>query len=109
MVLSNLIRRPTPKLRKEQLVAVADLDLWLDVETDQFASNAKKLARQFAKAEVPWLAGWLGGWVFGRAPECGMGNVTRGREWEVQNTRESQNGRLQKMGRKTLSATDSVL
>ena len=52
MVLSNLIRRPTPKLRKEQLVAVADLDLWLDVETDQFASNAKKLARQFAKAEV---------------------------------------------------------
>lgn len=62
MVLSNLIRRSTPKLRKEQLVAVADLDLWLDVETDQFLSNAKRLARQFAKAEVLLdLAGFRAG------------------------------------------------
>lgn len=52
MVLSNLLRRPLPKLAKQQIVAVEDLDTWLDVTTDEFDAHVRKLARSFAKAEA---------------------------------------------------------
>lgn len=52
MVLAKILRRSLPKLQPQQQVAFAELDTWLDVETDQFGSNVKKLARHFAKAEV---------------------------------------------------------
>ena len=49
MVLANILRRPKPNLEPQQLVALEQLDAWLDVDTDQFVANARKLARQFAK------------------------------------------------------------
>lgn len=52
MVLSNFVRGPASRLRKNQLVALTDLDLWLDVGTDQFDANAKKVARQLARSEA---------------------------------------------------------
>ena len=52
MVLSNFVRSRASRLRPGQLVALTDLDQWLDVETDQFDANAKKVARQFARAEA---------------------------------------------------------
>jgi len=52
MVLAKILRRSLPKLQSQQQVAFAELDTWLDVETDQFGANVRKLARLFAKAEV---------------------------------------------------------
>lgn len=52
MVLAKILRRSLPKLRSQQLVALAELDEFLDVETDAFASNIKKVAKAFAKAQA---------------------------------------------------------
>ncbi|MFN3241776.1 MAG: RNA polymerase sigma factor RpoD/SigA [Planctomycetota bacterium] len=52
MVLAKILRRSLPKLQSQQQVAFSELDTWLDVETDQFGANVKKLARLFAKAEA---------------------------------------------------------
>ncbi|MGC6486180.1 MAG: sigma-70 family RNA polymerase sigma factor [Planctomycetota bacterium] len=52
MVLSKFVRSTASRLRPNQTVALSDLDSWLDVETDQFVTNAKKVARQFARAEA---------------------------------------------------------
>jgi RNA polymerase sigma factor (sigma-70 family) len=52
MVLANILRRSTPQLLKEQEVSMTQLDSWLDVATDAFPSNAKKLARLFAKSQA---------------------------------------------------------
>ncbi len=49
MVLANILRRPKPNLEPRQVVALEQLDAWLDVDTEQFVSNARKLARSFAK------------------------------------------------------------
>ncbi|MAD34402.1 MAG: hypothetical protein CMJ88_11710 [Planctomycetes bacterium] len=52
MVLSTILRPKTPKLGTRQLVPVHELDGWLDVDTDQFATNCRKVARALAKAEA---------------------------------------------------------
>ena len=52
MVLSTILRPKTPKLATRQLVPVHELDGWLDVDTDQFATNCRKVARALAKAEA---------------------------------------------------------
>lgn len=52
MVLAKILRRSLPKLRPQQLVAVAELDALLDVETETFGANVKKVAKLFAKAEA---------------------------------------------------------
>lgn len=52
MVLAKILRRSLPKLQSQQQVALAELDTWLDVDTDQFGANVRKLARAFAKAEA---------------------------------------------------------
>jgi len=52
MVLSKLTRSRASRLSAQQRIPLTDLDSWLDVETDQFDANAKKLARQIARAEA---------------------------------------------------------
>ena len=52
MVLAKILRRSAPKLRSQQLVAVVELDKLLDVDSDAFGSNIKKLAKSFAKAQA---------------------------------------------------------
>lgn len=52
MVLAKILRRSLPKLRSQQLVALAELDALLDVATDDFGANAKKVAKLFAKSEA---------------------------------------------------------
>lgn len=52
MVLAKILRRSLPKLRSQQLVALVELDEFLDVDTDAFGSNIKKLAKVFAKAQA---------------------------------------------------------
>lgn len=52
MVLAKILRRQLPKLRAQQLVAMRELDEFLDVETDAFGANVKKLAKVFAKAQA---------------------------------------------------------
>ena len=52
MVLAKILRRSPPKLEAEQRVALVDLDSWLDVETEAFPANARKLAKAFGKARA---------------------------------------------------------
>lgn len=52
MVLAKILRRSLPKLRSQQLVAMAELDTMLDVDSAAFGSNIKKLAKAFAKAHA---------------------------------------------------------
>lgn len=59
MVLSKMIRKSGPKLTAGQVVSLAELDGLLDVDSAQFRTNAKKVARQLAKAKVTLdLAGY---------------------------------------------------
>lgn len=52
MVLAKILRRSLPKLRSQQQVALVELDDMLDVDTDDFGVNIKKIAKLFAKAEA---------------------------------------------------------
>jgi DNA-directed RNA polymerase sigma subunit (sigma70/sigma32) len=52
MVLAKILRRSLPKLRSQQQVALVELDEMLDVDTDDFGVNIKKIAKLFAKAEA---------------------------------------------------------
>tara|TARA_R110002072_G_scaffold4174_2_gene29441 strand:+ start:26161 stop:27369 length:1209 start_codon:yes stop_codon:yes gene_type:complete len=52
MVLAKILRRSLPKLRPQQLVALTELDDLLDVATDEFGANVKKVAKLFAKSEA---------------------------------------------------------
>jgi RNA polymerase primary sigma factor len=52
MVLAKILRRSLPKLRPQQLVALTELDDLLDVDTDDFGANVKKVAKLFAKSEA---------------------------------------------------------
>jgi len=52
MVLAKLLRRSTPKLQPQEVVALTELDKMLDVDSESFAANIKKLAKAFAKARA---------------------------------------------------------
>lgn len=52
MVLAKILRRSPPKLRSQQQVALVELDDLLDVDTDSFAANSKRVAKAFAKAQA---------------------------------------------------------
>lgn len=52
MVLAKILRRSLPKLRPQQLVALVELDDMLDVDTEEFGLNVKKVAKLFAKSEA---------------------------------------------------------
>jgi len=59
MVLANILRRPLPKLASQQQIALAELDRWLDVDTDSFSAVARKLGERFARAKATLdLAGY---------------------------------------------------
>ncbi len=52
MVIAKILRRSLPKLEPRQTVTLKALDEWLDVETDAFPANARRLAKAFAKARA---------------------------------------------------------